>query len=314
MLTKEQCDELERTKVNPLTRRKLKSEKGVFRKLMKECNDTPEITKADCVKFMANQRINPKTGRRIAQGKKVYMKFMAACEHFRVTAGSGIDNILQDLDKTCFNDADPILLEEFKDMSLDELKTIVKIGKGERKNCYLVDTILQHHSEHVKTGKNTRDPMNPSYVLTPSEIADIKRIKRNIDPSWMSPKRAVIPQYRGLNLVFTPTVGRTRTGAIVPLLHIWVVRTSNDETLFNLGYFPNDIEAHHTGSVDYTTSVAMYLVRRLWEQRKLLFGDAEPYRCCTVHLRKGKDYWVDVPQAEMIRKFKNMIDEFTATL
>lgn len=318
-LTKQQCKDLETTRINPLTKRKLKSDNGVYKKLIKQCEkhkvptDAP-ITRTECLQFIANKRVNPRTGRRIKKNRDVYNKYMEACKRFNIQEKSERDQILEKLAAQCYNEADPILLEEFKDMSINELKSIIKIGPGDKKNCYLVDSIIPHYTEHVQKGKSTRDPMNPSHVITQQEIADMKKAKRKLEPQWQSPRRRIIPQYHGLVIDFTPTMSRTPSGAIVPLLHIWVVRDATNETIFDLGYIPNDIESVHTGSVDYTTSVAVYLLRRLWDERKLLIGDNEPYRCCTVHLRKSKHYWSQVPQSEMIRKFKNMIDEFNSTL
>lgn len=51
--------------------------------------------------------------------------------------------LLQELRNDCFESIDPITLEDFNELNLDDLEHIVKIGKGPKKHCFKLDVIYK---------------------------------------------------------------------------------------------------------------------------------------------------------------------------
>jgi hypothetical protein len=81
--------------------------------------------------------LNPDTGRYVKKDGKIgkaILKKLAnleeTIENIPITKklSKSKSGILQDVISTCNNDTDPITLEKFEDMPLEDLQTLVKIG------------------------------------------------------------------------------------------------------------------------------------------------------------------------------------------
>lgn len=98
-ITNDECKKwLLNKNINPKTGRSIQTNKGVWLRFNKECNDvlkkkesTPkkiqkdgEITDNECVKWLSNKNINPKTGRKIQSGKGIWLKFNKRCESMNI--------------------------------------------------------------------------------------------------------------------------------------------------------------------------------------------------------------------------------------
>ena len=202
--------------------------------------------------------------------------------------------LLAKLESKCFNDSDPVSLDDFKDMTERQLKNIVQVGAGKRKkNCYELDTMYEVYKKAVNDNRPVRDPLNPGYTVTQKEIDSINKLMRKRNPRYQPPQRRVMEYPRGAQLRFTPDgrYYRIFVDGVMPRL--------------DLGVVPGDIGVADTGSLDTTSEVLLAGIRQLWDARRLL-ASADPVRCCMVHLHKEKPYWQG---PDKIRKFLNMLDE-----
>lgn len=201
---------------------------------------------------------------------------------------------LANLNAKCSNDSDPVMMTDFKNMNRNELRSIVAIGSGRKKHCYLLDTIFGVYKTAVMDNQPVKDPLDPSYILTNAEIGMIDRMMLKRDPSYRPPKRTKM-NYKGYELDISPDGNYFR---------LRIVRRGR--MAMDLGYIPGNIEASDTGSTDTTSATMIAALRELWDQRRML-RSAEPLRVVgTIHLRKTKDFWRG---ADRLNKFRELMAE-----
>lgn len=194
----------------------------------------------------------------------------------------------------CINEGDPVMLENFKNMNANGLKSIVKIGPGPKKHCFLLDSIYQVYKTAVDDNRPVKNPLNPSHILTKAELRTIDRMMLARDPSYRPPQRTMM-NYRGYELDIAPD-GR--------YFRLRIMRRG--VMAMDLGYIPGDIEVRNTGSADTTSAAMISALRELWDQRRML-RSAEPLRVVgMIHLRKSKDFWRG---ADKLNKFRGLMGE-----
>jgi hypothetical protein len=121
-----------------------------------------------CRRWLENPAINPRTGRRITLNGPTYRQLQAECAMYNLSR----EDVLASLRNDCFNDDDPIYLSSFEDMQINDLGRIVKIGRGSKKHCFPLESIV----ELIKTAiENGRRPLNP-YTREPISYEDIARV------------------------------------------------------------------------------------------------------------------------------------------
>lgn len=201
---------------------------------------------------------------------------------------------MNNLENQCLNDGDPVILEDFKNMNANSLRSIVKIGPGPKKHCFLLDSIFQVYKTAVLDNLPVKNPLNPSYILTAADINMIDRMMLARDPSYRPPQRTMM-NYRGYELDITPDGNYFR------------LRIMRRGTMaMDLGYIPGDIETRNTGSADTTSAAMIAALRELWDQRRML-RTVEPLRVVgMIHLRKAKDFWRG---ADRLNKFRELMGE-----
>lgn len=191
------------------------------------------------------------------------------------------EKLLAELQLRCNNDADPISMENFEDMSLDDLENLVYIGFGDKKNCYLLDNIYEVYKTSILSKKIPKDPMDPSHELTDKEINEINAKMTAKNPKHVAPKYELPKPYpKGYELAIdlSPIYGNYFT---IKVMKGYVVK-------HDLGLLPAWVETNHTGSADYTSGVLISNIRELWDKR-LLMDNIET--CCNVALRRNFAYW-----------------------
>jgi hypothetical protein len=94
----------------------------------------------------------------------------------------------KDFYKNCTNEVDPITLEPFGEMSDEQLKSIVVIGKN---HCYLLESIYQFYLDAIRSYKIPKDPLDPSHRLTQTEIYNIKQKVKERDPNYVPLKNDI---------------------------------------------------------------------------------------------------------------------------
>jgi len=98
------------------------------------------------------------------------------------------DSKLAKLESVCSDMMDPISMDEFSDLSLQELENIVPIGSGSRKHCFMLENLMGHIKNSINNGL-VKDPLNPNHILSQMELADVYEKMRNIDPTFTPPVR-----------------------------------------------------------------------------------------------------------------------------
>ena len=220
--------------------------------------------------------LNPATGRYVLKTGKIGKQLLA-----KASSKSPKTALLEELKAKCHNDADPITMDNFEDMSLEDLQNLVLIGLGEKKNCYVLENIYQVYKTAVESKKPVKDPMDPSYELTEAEIKTINKKMKAKDPSYKPPKYVSPKPYpKGYELVidYSPIYQGYFTIKVMKNTHV----------KFDLGLLPGWVESNHTKSADYTTGVLLANIRELWEKKKFMDGITH---CCNVNLRKNYSYW-----------------------
>jgi hypothetical protein len=125
--------------------------------------------------------------------------------------------------------------------------------------------------------------MNPSYILTSSDINNINKIMKLKDPKYKPPKYSSPRAYPvGWDLIITD-----ETNHLGVFFHIIIKQ--NTRTKFDLGLVPAWVEMTHTGSSDYTTGVLLTNIRELWDTKKLLSPDLSTL---TIRMGHNDTYWI----------------------
>lgn len=194
------------------------------------------------------------------------------------------ERLLREIAKRCNNDSDPISMDTFADMTEEQLMELVYIGKGPKKNCYLLDNIYEVYKTAVLGKKKAKDPMDPSHSLTDAEISEINRMMKARDHAYKSPKYETPRPYpKGWELDIAMS-------AAYPNYFEIKVRHRN-ATKFDLGLVPGWVETHHTGSADHTSGVLASNLRELWDRKVLMTPDGGGYSCCAVQMGRSFGYW-----------------------
>lgn len=222
--------------------------------------------------------LNPATGRYVKPDGKIGKAILARqkCE------GAEKEALLLQLSETCNNTYDPVSLDQFCDMSMDQLKTLVLIGDGQKKNAYLLQNIYMVYKTAVEGNKLPKDPMNPSYTLTIEEISAINRMMSLSQKEYKPPCVKERPPY--------PPGYEVSIQQSMLYIGFYEINVVCDGTVRKgLGVVPGWVEANDTGSTSDTSAVLLGGVRELWDRRLLM--DASGERKCSVGLKRRAGYW-----------------------
>jgi hypothetical protein len=195
--------------------------------------------------WLKNPTVNPLTGRKIKIDGPIYRKYKNVCDRLGIGGTETItlpisssttypkERYLERLREICYNTADPISMEEFEEMSAEQLSKLILIKSGEKHHAFLPETIITW----FRVG-NTKHPV----TNMPIDRACISKILGNgkstsyeihvtQDGEWV---KVIISQTPGTRL------SRSRSAVVV---------------------FPDRDEG------DYTTSEALVLLYELAERR-----------------------------------------------
>lgn len=227
---------------------------------------------------MASKILNPATGRYVKADGKVGKAVLAR----QKAENAEKEHLLEHLEKTCNNEYDPVSLDRFSDISLQQLKSLVFVGDGPKKNAYILENIYMVYKTAIEENKMPRDPMNPSYSLTIDEISRINELMAACSKGYKPPKVKERPPY-------PPGYGISiqQSNRYVGFYEINVV--CDGMVRRDLGLVPGWVEAADTGSTSDTSAVLLGGIRELWDRRLLM--DASGERKCTVGLKRRAGYW-----------------------
>lgn len=228
--------------------------------------------------------LNPATNRCVKIDGKIGRALAKAAASPKRASTPKKERILRDISSKCNNDADPISMDAFSDMTEEQLESLVFIGNGAKKNCYLLENIYELYKTAVMSKKPATDPMDPSHKLTDDEINKINSMMKARDSSYTSPKYVTPRPYpKEYRLEIQPSTHHENYFVIK------VMR--NNRVKFNLGIVPGWVETHHTGSADNTSGVLLSNIRELWDRKVLMTPDGTNYSCCAVELGRTYTYW-----------------------
>ena len=134
--------------------------------------------------------LNPATNRCVKIDGKIGKAILAAAAPAVAKAAPATakaapkkETILKFISEKCNNDYDPISMDNFSDMTEEQLESLIYIGKGEKKNCYLLENIYEIYKRAILSKKQARDPMDPSHEISKDEIAKINQWMKKRDIS-----------------------------------------------------------------------------------------------------------------------------------
>lgn len=293
------------TVINPLTGRRIKKGGATWKKLQKKCEekgvDIVQDSKKVCKKWIKNGLVDPVTGEYISLTSDRYGLYLTHCEKYRAgLMAVKREELLALIEDNCSNKEDPLTGEVFADMSLEDLDSVVCLGCDGNKPgmCYSLDTVYKHYELAVLNGVAPTDPLVSSYHLTDKEIEDINQKMLSRNPLYQVPKSQLRRSFN-LELVISNQDN---------FYHVRLMMRSPDGMLpYNdLGYIPSNLNISHT---------AIELLVQLFDEGKLLnSGSLEAPTCCTVSLRKTRDYWTMDDPDNSRRLLQNMIDELRGQL
>lgn len=207
----------------------------------------------------------------------------------------------------CHNESDPITLDDFKDLNIQTLETVVKIGHGKNRHCLTLDSAFDTYNNALMNRKKARDPFNPDHEFTAEEIQEIIKLKKVMDSSFTVPKYMVQPLKPSIQLLFIPNYSN----------EFMCVRVIDRyRVLHDLGVIPSYIEPTATGSTDYSSSVLFANIRQLWDDRKLFRDNKYPFTNCVIDTGDYEkvDDWYNYYGIFKIQQFKTLCENVVDAL
>jgi hypothetical protein len=204
--------------------------------------------------------------------------------HATMPPGLSRSEMVEWLTKHCRNTSDPISLDEYADMELKDLRSLVRLGSG---FCYTADGLTSHIKSAVERDLPVKNILNPGYRLDARDFGAIEKQGRLLRKTYKLPTReAEIP-------------------AAHYKLFIDVVAEPNYKYVFL--YDNRKLKKVAGGKVDYTPAIPdggwlgyipaagtdelEKLIKKAHKVGRLFTKAERPFKCCRVHVKKSKEYW-----------------------
>jgi hypothetical protein len=81
------------------------------------------------------------------------------------------DRLLKELIETTNSSIEPVTLENFEDMSEDDIRDLILIGNERVRHAYRPETLYFQYV--ARRGRNLTDPLNPSYEITLDDLEKV---------------------------------------------------------------------------------------------------------------------------------------------
>ena len=154
-----------------------------------------------CLRWLENRTINPRSGKRINIEGSIYKALQDECAEYMLALTSRKrEELIQQLEGECYNNEDPISLEQFSELSENKLATIIKIGNGSKKHCIELNNMYQLIKNSLE---QHRIPMNP-FTREDLSLEDVVRVYNSMkvvlseEAIMFSYGPRAIPRYREL--------------------------------------------------------------------------------------------------------------------
>ena len=202
------------------------------------------------------------------------------------------------VNKQCSNQEDPATLEDYKDLELKDLRSLVKLGSG---FCYTVDTIDHHIKSSIERDVPIKDILNPSYRLDAKDYGAIEEAGKKARKTYKLPK-VPVEQPASHYKLFLGVAGDPEFKLVFMFDNRKVKKLPDGSLEYTnaipeggwLGYIP----AKGTAGLEK-------LVRQAWESGRLFTKATRPFACCRFHIKKSMEYW----KSDTERKIKDLEDE-----
>ena len=178
--------------------------------------------------------------------------------------------IIEKLSEECYDMENIISGDVFEDLDIDTLKEIVFIGEGDKKRCYLLETMYDYISSMIKQDKRDKivDPID-SIKIDDKIIDDIINRYENQQKEKGIIQEKIDSDYKKINGL---EMGNPHEVFYIkerkPFLRLVVNRVKNGKkmTPFVIGYLP---QQYYTSNVDLEVYSLIGTIGDLFSQNKL---------------------------------------------
>lgn len=184
----------------------------------------------------------------------------------------------------CRNQEDPIMMDPYEDGTIEEMRSLIKLGSG---FCYTAETLDHHVKSSIERGVPIKDMLNPAYRLDAADFGALEEAAKRSKKAYRLPIEPSIkpaahyklfigvanePDYKLVFMFDERKVKKSASGGLDYSAAIpeggWI------------GYLPG------TGSAELER-----LIREAFARGRLFTQAMRPFKCCRFHLKKTKDYW-----------------------
>jgi hypothetical protein len=231
-------------------------------------------------------------------------------------------HVLKELNSTCKNMFNIFTQNKFIREQKNRLQLMVKLGRGEKRNCYYVRDIYDWWKTTIQDGRKFKDPLD-NREITNEEMDDIMKKIKYIKYDAVDIREFTSKPGNKLKLFISQDFGDEK------FQHVKALRKIGTFThvLYDFGYIPALLEPsdfrdiHGHTSTDLSSSILATKIDILFEKGLLLINNTIPYKCCKIHLYKDKTFWTSINDKNDLlikgisrNKFINMMNEVNARL
>jgi hypothetical protein len=197
----------------------------------------------------------------------------------------------------CKDTHTPVMHEEFQNMPYRDLKRLRVINN----HCFTLEEIFQILKRAMESNQPVRDPLTRQIWNQPLREEILKQYQEYVKKGAQIQKPQIEFDEKNVELVFEPEEVNNH------LFHHIGIRILPDRVL-DLGYIPEYTNPRDTSE---NTGVLLATLRQLWDQRRLLLVHSPnaAVSCCTIHLGKFPDYWIDQEGRINGRLIHSMLEE-----
>jgi hypothetical protein len=223
--------------------------------------------------------------------------------HALMPPGLSREKAIEWLNKYCKNKEDPISLEDYADMPLRDLRTLVRLGS---EFCYTQQALHDLIKTSVERDVPVKDVLNPSYRLNARDFGAIQTRGQARRKTYKLPSRETeIPaaHYK----LYIGVMGEP------DFKYVFLFDERKTEKLPD-GQFDYGQAIPEGGWMGYLpvkgTAGLEKLIRKAYMVGRLFNKATRPFGCCRVHIKKSKEYWNEDTDS----KIKKMEEELQGIL
>ena len=186
----------------------------------------------------------------------------------------------------CRNQEDPIMMDPYVEGSIEDMRSLLKLGSG---FCYTAETLDHHVKSSIERGVPIKDMLNPAYRLDAADFGALEEAAKRAKKTYKLPLE---PSEK-------------------PATHYKLFIGIANEPDYKLVFMFDERKVKKTavGGVDYSAAIPdggwigylpavgttelERLIREAFARGRLFTKATRPFKCCRFHLKKTKDYWTE---------------------